>query len=84
MRSTISSGVLRCSRAGSTVPRLTNNPRVYVFERMGWGEAPGCVVALSNDYFWSGWHTVTVQTHFGPNAHLHDFTGHNASGLLDG
>jgi alpha-amylase len=63
---------------GSTVPRLTNNPRVYVFERMGWGEAPGCVVALSNDYFWSGWHTVTVQTHFGPNAHLHDFTGHNA------
>jgi alpha-amylase len=63
---------------GSTVPRLTNNPRVYVFERMGWGEAPGCLVALSNDYFNPSWHTVTVQTHFGPNAHLHDFTGHNA------
>src|SRR6185437_9200906 len=63
---------------GSTVPRLTNNARVYVFERMGWGAAPGCVVALSNDYFYPGWHTVNVQTHFGPGVLLHDFTGHNA------
>jgi len=63
---------------GSTVPRLTNNARVYVFERMGWGAAPGCVVALSNDYFYPGWHTVNVQTHFGPGVRLHDFTGHNA------
>jgi alpha-amylase len=64
--------------AGSTVPRLTNNPRVYVFERTGYGDVPGCIVALSNDYFNPSWNTVTVQTHFGPNAHLHDFTGHNA------
>jgi alpha-amylase len=63
---------------GSTVPRLTNNPRVYVFERTGWGAAPGCLVALSNDFFNPSWNTVTVQTHFGPGVRLHDFTGHNA------
>ena len=59
---------------GSTIPRLANNPRVYVFERTG---DPGLIVTLSNDVFNSAWNTVTVQTNFGPNVEIKDYTGHN-------
>jgi alpha-amylase len=59
---------------GSTIPRLTDDPRIYAFERNG---DPGLLVALSNDVWNPLWHTVTVQTAFGPHVQLHDYTGHN-------
>lgn len=60
---------------GPTVARLRNHPKVYVFERTG---DPGLVVSLNNDVWNPQWYTVTVQTNFGPNVRLHDFTGHNS------
>ncbi len=42
-----------------------------VYERLS---SPGLLVGLNNDV-WGGWKTVTVQTAFGPNVHLHDYTG---------
>jgi alpha-amylase len=56
--------------AGSTLTRWGNDPHVYVFERQG---APGLLVALNNDEANS--YTRTVQTSFGPNVQLHDYTG---------
>ncbi len=58
---------------GSTVARY-GDAKVFVFERIG---APGLVVGLNNDVWNPAWHTVTVQTSFGPNVQLHDYTGHN-------
>jgi len=43
-----------------------------VYERQGW---PGLLVGLNND-IWSGWKTATVQTSFGANTQLHDYSGH--------
>lgn len=60
---------------GFTVPRLRDHPKVYAFERMG---SPGSVIALNNDVWNPQWYTITVQTNFGANVRLHDFTGHNA------
>ena len=59
---------------GNTLVRY-RDPHVYVYERDG---NPGCIVALNGDAFNDVWHTVTVQTHFGGNVRLHDFTGRNA------
>lgn len=42
-----------------------------VYERLS---APGLLVGLNNDV-WGGWKIVSVQTAFGPNVHLHDYTG---------
>jgi alpha-amylase len=42
-----------------------------VFERQGW---PGLLVGLNNDV-WGGWKEAWVPTSFGPNAHLHDYSG---------
>jgi alpha-amylase len=42
-----------------------------VYERTGW---PNLLVGLNNDMF-DGWKTVTVQTGFGGNVQLHDYTG---------
>lgn len=61
---------------GPTVPRLTTDAKVYVFERTGW---PNLLVALNNDVWNPNWHTVTVQTNFGPNVEIKDYTGHNQS-----
>jgi len=44
-----------------------------VYERTG---APNLLVGLNNDAF-SGWKTVTVQTAFGANVQLHDYSGHS-------
>ena len=44
-----------------------------VFERLG---EPNLLVGLNNDTA-NGWKTVTVQTSFGPNVHLHDYSGHS-------
>jgi len=43
-----------------------------VYERTGW---PNLLVGLNNDMN-NGWKTVTVQTGFGGNVHLHDYSGH--------
>jgi alpha-amylase len=55
---------------GSTLTRWGNDPQVYVFERQGY---PGLLVALNNDQ--SNSYTRTVQTSFGSNVQLHDYTG---------
>lgn len=59
---------------GPTLPRLTDHAKVYVFERTG---PPGLLVALNNDVWDSNWKTVTVDTNFGANTQIHDYTGHN-------
>ena len=51
-----------------------------VYERTG---APNLLVGLNNDMF-NGWKTVNVQTAFGPNVHLHDYSGHAGDVWTDG
>lgn len=58
---------------GGTLTRWGNDSQVYVFERQG---NPGLLVALNNDQ-WNSY-TRTVQTSFGPNVQLHDYTGKHA------
>jgi alpha-amylase len=55
---------------GTTWTRWGGDPQVYVFERQGY---PGLLVALNNDQ-WSSYER-TVQTSFGPNVQLHEYTG---------
>ncbi|MBV9769633.1 MAG: hypothetical protein JOZ32_08685 [Bryobacterales bacterium] len=55
---------------GTTLTRWGNDPQVYVFERQG---SPGLLVALNNDQYAS--YPRTVQTSFGPNTQLHEYTG---------
>jgi alpha-amylase len=55
---------------GTTSTRWSNDPQVYVFERQGF---PGLLVALNNDQ--SNSYQRTVQTSFGPNTQLHEYTG---------
>jgi alpha-amylase len=68
---------------GATLTRWGNDAQVYIFERQGY---PGLLVALNNDQ--SNSHTRTVQTSFGANVQLHDYSGHhvdvwtNASGSV--
>ena len=62
---------------GDFVPRLDSDPQVFVHERTGAGGRPGCVCAFNNDQ-WRAY-TRTVQTGFGPNQELHEYTG-NGSG----
>ena len=58
---------------GPFVPRLDNDPQVFVHERTGINGLPGCLCGFNND----PWHmrTVTVQTSWPPNTRLHEFTG---------
>ncbi len=58
---------------GTTLTRWGNDPQVYVFERQGY---PGLLVALNNDG--SNAYQRTVQTSFGPNTQLHEYTGKHA------
>lgn len=44
-----------------------------VFERTGYG-VPGLLVGLNNDQY--SWQTTTVDTNFGANVQLHDYSGH--------
>lgn len=44
-----------------------------VYERQG---GPKCLCAINNDPY-NGWRDVWVQTGFGPNVQLHDYTGHS-------
>ena len=58
---------------------LANGPTIFrhkefqfvVYERIG---SPNLLVGLNNDMF-GGWKTVTVQTGFGANVPLHDYSG---------
>lgn len=67
---------------GSTVIRDAQYQYI-VYERTGYAGKPGCLVGLNNDMY-SGWTRVTVQTSFGPNAHLHDYTGNSNDVWTDG
>lgn len=55
---------------GTTVTRWGNDQQVYVFERQGY---PGLLVALNNDQENS--YQRTVQTSYGANVRLHEYTG---------
>jgi alpha-amylase len=64
---------------GNTLTRWGNDPQVYVFERQGY---PGLLVGLNNDQ----WNTYqrTVQTSFGANVQLHEYTGKHPDIWTDG
>jgi len=51
-----------------------------VYERLG---PPNLLVGLNNDTA-NAWKTVTVQTGFGPNVQLHDYSGHSGDLWTDG
>jgi alpha-amylase len=55
---------------GPTLTRWGNDSQVYIFERQGY---PGLLVGLNNDQAQS--YTRTVQTSFGANVQLHEYTG---------
>jgi alpha-amylase len=46
-----------------------------VYERLGFGDAPGGLIILNNDAWTAGGYWVTVQTHW-RNTWLHDYSGH--------
>ena len=66
---------------------LANGPTVFrhkefqfvVYERTG---APNLLIGLNNDTS-GGWKTVSVQTGFGPNVRLHDYSGHSGDLTTD-
>jgi alpha-amylase len=64
---------------GSTLTRWGGDPQVYVFERQGY---PGLLVALNNDQ-WNSYER-TVQTSFGSNVQLHEYTGKHPDVWTDG
>ena len=59
--------------------RWGGDPQVYVFERQG---HPGLLVALNNDQ-WNSYRR-TVQTSFGANVQLHEYTGKHPDVWTDG
>jgi alpha-amylase len=61
---------------GDFVPRLDTDPQVFVHERTGQDGLPGCVCAFNNDQ-WSAY-TRTVQTSFGPNQEMQEYTGNGS------
>ncbi len=63
---------------GDFVPRLDTDPQVFVHERTGYGDLPGCVCAFNNDQ-WNAY-TRTVQTSFGAGQELHEYTGNGPAG----
>ena len=58
---------------GEQVVRLGDDPQVFVHERLGYGGAPGCLAAFNNDQ-WNDY-TRSVQTNFGSNQRVHEYTG---------
>jgi len=58
---------------GDFVPRLDTDPQVFVHERTGWQDLPGCLCVFNNDRYHG--YTRTVQTAFGANQELHEYTG---------
>jgi len=64
--------------AGSTQERWKDFD-LFAYERLG---QPGLLVALNNDP--NNLRTITVETSFGPNAALHDYTGHSPDAVTNG
>jgi alpha-amylase len=58
---------------GEQVIRLGDDPQVFVHERLGYGDAPGCLAAFNNDQY--NEYTRTVSTAFGTNQRIHEYTG---------
>jgi alpha-amylase len=63
---------------GTTLTRWGGDQQVYVFERQGY---PGLLVALNNDG--SNSYERTVQTSFGSNVQLHEYTGKHSDVWTD-
>jgi alpha-amylase len=63
---------------GTTLTRWGDDPQVYVFERQGY---PGLLVGMNNDV--GNTYSRTVQTNFGPNVQLHDYTGRHGDVWTD-
>ncbi len=61
---------------GEFVVRLDTDPQVFVHERMGYDNAPGCVCFFNNDQYNA--YTRTVQTHFGVYTQLHEYSGNGS------
>jgi len=64
---------------GPTWTRWGGDSQVYVFERQGY---PGLLVVLNNDQ-WNSYQR-TVQTSFGANVQLHEYTGKHQDIWTDG
>lgn len=60
--------------SGPTVFRGASEQNVAFFERLG---PPGLLMALNNNVWSGGWETRSIQTAFGPNVELKDYTGGN-------
>lgn len=60
---------------GNTITRYGDD-KVYIFERDG---GHRMIMALNNSVWDPNWKFITVQTGFGNNVQLHDYTGHNAN-----
>lgn len=58
---------------GDFVVRLDTGPQVFVHERTGYQDAPGCVCFFNNDP--NNEHIVRVQTKYASNTRLHEYTG---------
>ena len=58
---------------GAFVPRLSDSPQVFVHERLGYQDLPGCLCGFNNDQYHA--YTVTVATSWPPNTRLHEYTG---------
>jgi alpha-amylase len=66
--------IRRILAGGATAWRFSDQQAI-VYERLGYGDQPGVLVGINNDSN-NGWRQVTVQTHWGPNTRLHDYSGH--------
>jgi alpha-amylase len=64
---------------GTTITRFKDFQAI-VYERQGY---PNLLVGLNNDQY-NGWRTLKVQTGFGSNVQLHDYTGHAGDLWTDG
>lgn len=62
-----------CLAHGKTAVRYSDQ-QLYIYERTSY---PNLLVALSNDVWNPQWHTINVQTGFGANVEIHDYSGHN-------
>jgi alpha-amylase len=65
----------RCLGNGATIDRYADD-KVFAFERTG---APGLLCTLNNDVWSPEWKRITVQTNFGHNVRLQDYSGHCAN-----
>ena len=60
--------------AGGTIPRVTNDPKIYVAERTS---GAGLIMALNNDIWDPNWKTKTFPTLHPPGTEMKDYSGGN-------